>query len=148
MRNVILFAVLLFMLACPALTLAQDSVGDYPLGKKGWRFDVSTSIPVMKVVESDVTGTDLDVLPVAGFGAGPCIYWTDVSVVDHKKIISFSLPFYLSTRLDDERKLDLTVAAMVEAFDGLLAVGMGYETGKLPYDRSRFVGLLSFGVKF
>jgi hypothetical protein len=148
-KKVVLLIALLALVVFPAALSAQDSVGDYPIGNKGWALDVSTSIPVMKIVESSSENADMDVLPVAGFGAGLCIYWADVNVPDHDKIVSINLPMlYLSTRFDDEKKLDLTVAGTLGFFDDLLSIGLGYETGALPYERSRWVGLLSFGVQF
>jgi hypothetical protein len=103
----------------------------------------------MKIVESDDTNTKMDVLPVAGLGGGLCIYWTDVNVIDHKKIVALNAPMlYASTRIDDEKKLDLTLAATVGFFDNLIEFGVGYELGKLPYERSRLVGLFSLGVSF
>ena len=147
----LIFALLISILALsPVLAMAQaGSIGDYPLGKKGWMFDVATAVPLMKIVESTETNTKMDVLPIAGIGGGLCIYWTDINVIDHKKIVALNLPMlYASTRIDDEKKLDLTVAATIGFFDNLVQFGAGYELGKLPYERSRVVGLFSLGMTF
>jgi len=148
MKNLILVFLVSFLMLSPVLAMAQD-IGDYPLGKHGWMFDVATAVPLMKIVESNDANTKMDVLPVAGLGGGLCIYWTDVNVIDHKKIVALNAPMlYASTRIDDEKKLDLTVAATVGFFDNLIEFGVGYELGKLPYERSRLVGLFSLGVSF
>jgi hypothetical protein len=151
MKSLVLILLVSLLLLLPILVMAQEagSIGDYPLGKKGWMFDVATAVPLMKIVESSDSYTEMDVVPIAGLGGGLCIYWTDVNVIDHKKIVSFNVPmFYASTRIDDEKKLDLTVAATVGFFDNLVEFGAGYELGKLPYERSRLVGLFSLGVSF
>jgi len=148
MRNLILVFLVSLLMLSPVLVMAQD-IGDYPLGKKGWMFDIATAVPLMKLVESNEPGAKMDVLPVAGLGGGLCIYWTDVNVLDHKKIVSFNVPMlYYSTRIDDEKKLDLSLAATVGFFDNAIQFGAGYELGKLPYERSRLVGLFSLGVTF
>jgi len=153
-KNFIVFFIASIILFSPVLAMAQDdigagSIGDYPLGKKGWMFDIATAVPLMKIVESDAPGAKMDVLPIAGLGGGLCIYWTDVNVIDHKKIVSFNVPMlYYSTRIDDEKKLDLSIAATVGFFDNAIQFGAGYELGKLPYERSRLVGLFSLGVSF
>ena len=138
--------ILASILAVAALGIASGPVGafSYPIGGK-WQFDVSTSIPLAKMVESTTPGASLDVRAMIGFGGGLTFYYAPD--VYGEKIVSFNVPILaLAAREGDPATLDLTVIGDVGVFDNRIRFGVGYECGKLTADRSRWIGVFSVGT--
>lgn len=120
----------------------------YPIGTKGWSFDVTAAIPLAKVVESTDAETSVDVVPMIAFGGGLTTYWVDKNDPEQTKIVSFNFPILaLSAREDDAEKLDLTLIADVGFFDDKLRIGGGYYFGSRGVEkRSRFIAVFSIGT--
>ena len=139
------FVVLLAMaLALPAFAQAPP---DIPL-EKGWGFGVTTAIPVLKVRESVTEGVKLDVVPVVGFGGGPCIYWGKAGVDDIKRVISLTPMVILSARIDGAEALDAAFGPVFGFFDDFIQLGAVYNGGKITPKRSRWEGLMTIGINF
>ena len=120
-----------------------------PIGKKGWKWDVSAAVPLFKIVGSESGSARMDVLPMIGIGGGLTFYWGPVDDPDNEKLISVNFPtLVLNERETDGANLDLTLVADVGFFDNRIRIGTGYEFGKLNYSRSRFIGVFSVGIEF
>lgn len=119
----------------------------YPIGARGWTFDVTTTIPLAKIVESTDPGASVDVVPFVAFGGGLTTYWVDKNDTLKVKIVSFNFPIVaVSVRENNVTKLDLTVIADVGFFDNKVRLGAGYYLGKRADGESRFVGVFSVGT--
>jgi hypothetical protein len=131
-------------LAALGMVPAPTEALSYPIGGK-WQFDVSTSIPLAKAVESTTPGATLDVRAMIGFGGGLTFYYAPD--VDGEKVVSFNFPILaLAAREGDPATLDLTIIGDVGVFDNRVRFGIGYECGKLTADRSRWIGVFSVGT--
>lgn len=131
-------------------TTASAQLKSIPLGNKGWALDVSTAIPLFKIVESEGgSNAKMDVIPMVGIGGGLTAYWGKIDDPENNKIISINFPtLAMSMRETDDKKMDLTLIADVGFFDNRVRFGCGYEFGKLAYVRNRLIGVFSLGVTF
>jgi hypothetical protein len=146
MKKLVLLAIAALMLMTAS---ASAQAMSFPVGNKGWMFDVTTAIPLFKIVESEGGTSQMDVLPMLGIGGGLTMYWGVKDDPENKKVISINFPtLAMSLRDSDDKKMDLTLIADVGFFDNFIRFGAGYEFGKLAYDRSRFIGVFSLGVTF
>lgn len=144
MRLTVLVACVLFLFS--GVVFAQTPV-DIPL-ENGWGFGVTTSIPVLSVRESTDNGVKLDVVPVVGFGGGPCIYWSKEGVGEVKRVVSFTPMVILAARIDGAESLDASFGPVFGFFDDFIQLGMVYNGGKIDTDRSRWEGVMTIGVDF
>jgi hypothetical protein len=144
--SILIIAALLVMSSCAS---ASAQAMAFPVGTKGWMFDVTTAVPLFKIVESEGNTSQMDVLPMLGLGGGLTMYWGLKDDPDNKKVVSINFPtLAMSLRDSDDKKMDLTLIADVGFFDNFIRFGCGYEMGKLAYERSRFIGVFSLGVSF
>ena len=140
----VLIALLALAIAAPAFAQVPP---DIPLDK-GWGFGVSTAIPVLKIRESTDEGVKLDVVPVVGFGGGPCVYWGKADVTDIKRIVSLTPMIILSARIDGAEALDVAFGPVFGFFDDFVQLGVVYNGGKIEPERSRWEGLMTIGINF
>jgi hypothetical protein len=147
MKKLILLTIAALMLMTAS---ASAQAMAFPVGSKGWMFDVTTAIPLFKIVESPGgTSASMDVLPMLGIGGGLTMYWGLKNDPANEKVVSINFPtLAMSLRDTDDKKMDLTLIADVGFFDNFIRFGAGYELGKLAYERSRFIGVFSLGVSF
>jgi hypothetical protein len=146
MKKVICISALCLFLATTAF--AQEGVkSGIPL-KHGFVADLNFSVPLFAAVQSNDPNTNLDLVTNAGIGGGLTIYWADPTIADYKMVIAINAPeFILTPRFGSETNVDFILGADLGLFDNRLRMGMGYDFGSLPYERSRWIGLLSIGVK-
>jgi hypothetical protein len=143
MKRLFVYFALCLILAAGS-SLAQEI--PVPL-ENGWNVAFSTSLPLFKIVESS-SGSRMDVLPMVGLGGGLTIYWGPEGDEENEKLIAINIPtLIVNERETDGTRMDLTVAADVGFFDNRLRAGIAYEFGDVP-DRSRFIGVFSYGVSF
>lgn len=140
----LIMALLALLIAAPA---AAQTPPDVPL-ENGWGFGVTTAIPVLKVRESTDSGVKLDVVPVVGFGGGPCIYWSKEGFGEVKRVVSLSPMVILSARVDGSEAMDAAFGPVFGFFDDFIQAGVVYNGGKIGDDRSRWEGLMTIGVSF
>jgi hypothetical protein len=146
MKKLVLFTIAALMLMTAS---ASAQAMAFPVGTKGWMFDVTTAIPLFKIVESEGSSSQMDVLPMLGIGGGLTMYWGLKNDPANEKVVSINFPtLAMSIRDTEDKKMDLTLIADVGFFDNFIRFGAGYEFGKLEYDRSRFIGVFSLGVSF
>ena len=130
---------------CPLDVASQAKA--YPLGTKGFAFDMTMEIPLAQARESTEPGTVVDVQPLIAFGGGLTTYWTDKNDPEQVKIVSFNFPILaLSVRGADATKLDLTVIADLGFFDNKIRFGGGYYCGPKTDEQSRFIAVFSIGT--
>lgn len=143
---VVVFAVFAFVPIGEEARAQSPTVSSATLGN-GWSVDIDGQIPVFKIVESQGSGTKADVVPNIGYGAALSWYYYSKANPEHAKLVAINFPIViLSNRIDSENVLDVTIAFDVGVFDNKARFGLGWELGKLPYDRTRLVGLLSIGT--
>jgi len=136
----------LMVLAMLAIA-ANAAAFSYPIGTRGFEFDVTTTIPLAKVQESTSPGATADVVPFVAFGGGLTTYWTDKNDPDRVKIVSINFPILaVSAREGDDKKLDLTLIADVGFFDNKVRIGGGWNFGRIDADRSRAIAVFSIGT--
>lgn len=143
MRNT-LTGIKLFMVMLLLTTSAQALPVDL---KNGWAADLTYTIAALKVVESNRENTPVDVVPNLGGGVALTIFYANAQIGNYDMLISFNAPeIILTPRFDDETGVDLTIGGDVGFLNNRLRLGVGYELGTQPYERSRWIGLISIGV--
>lgn len=151
MKTLLILCAAVVLLAVSFCSAAgQIEAADIQLGKKGWWFGFSPTVPLFKLVEAESgTGASMDVIPMIGIGGGLSFYWGPLDDPDNARTISINFPtLVMSMREGDEEKMDLMLICDVGFLDNALRVGAGYEFGKLAYSRKRMVGVFSVGINF
>jgi hypothetical protein len=120
---------------------------DVQLGN-GWSLGHSTTIPLMRMVESLTPGVGMEAEVVVGFGAGIAFNWTtpnQVGVINKSIVCITPLMVVLSTDTDWENQLGVSVGPVVGFFDNSFQLGCLYNFAKLEVERSRFEVVFSLG---
>ena len=116
--------------------------------KSEWKLRPVVNIPAFKVIESNRDNAEVDVLMLSSVGGG--ISLQNIKRVNGKPYCNFSwspVTFLLSGNLASDNPIDLSVATSFGIFNNLIMIGVGYDFGMVE-NRSRFFGLLSFGINF
>jgi hypothetical protein len=143
----------LLVLLVGGLLLASTAFGQTANGTavqlpQGWVMDVTWSVPLLSIVQSNTPATKLDLHTNAGIGGGLTFYRGTLTVATNDIGFSINAPlFILTPRLGTEKDIDLIIGGDTGWIGNRLRVGVGYDFGTLAYPRSRWIGLLSIGVK-
>jgi hypothetical protein len=143
MRSVLFVLLMLFVTA----SVSSQTKTDVQLGN-GWSLGHSTTIPLMKMVESLTPGIGMEAQAIIGFGGGLAFNWTTPNQTGeiNKSIVCVTpLMVILATPMDGSDKLNVNAGPVVGFFDNAFQVGCIYDFGKLEVDRSRFEIVFSIG---
>ena len=149
MKKSILITVMMtaLLLVSSVFACAQDVVD---LGK-GWAFEESITIPVLKIVDVGSNGSEAQAELYTGLGGGICFsYQKELEDGNKHRIFTIS-PFTIllsgEEGEDDTTVLNIAYAMTAGFFDDKIMVGIGRDFGKVE-DRSRWFAMLSLGVTF
>ena len=135
------------LLASTAMAQTKVDGNGVPI-KNGWVMDLNFSVPLLCAVQSQDVATKLDIHTNAGIGGGLTFYWANPKIAGYTMVVAVNAPeLILTPRFGSETNIDLIVGGDLGFFDNRLRLGMGYDFGTLAYERSRWIGLLSIGVK-
>ena len=128
--------------------MAQDKI---ELGK-GWGFEESITIPVLKIVDvGGKDGVEAQAELYTGLGGGVCFsYQSTYADGTEHRIFTFSpLTILLSGQegAEDTTILNIAYAMTTGFFDDKIMVGVGRDFGEVG-DRSRWFMMMSLGVTF
>lgn len=128
----------------------KDLDKEVDLGK-GWSFDETVTIPVLKLVESSRDNAQYDAALFTGIGGGICLAYSKINVDGTKdRIVTISpLTILISgdTSNEDATFFDVSYAFTVGFFNDKIMVGVGRDFGEVD-DRSRWFGMLGLGIAF